>query len=186
MFKHWRKVLTLGYPLAVLCWTLPAGYFPFKATLDPLIAKPFFFLNIWQAWDMFGPQPLQDDLWVQVTIADRAGQKREVAVSNMLAMSYFERYRRERWRKFFNEHLRLDARSFLWAPYAEYVRRDAARRGEMVETIELTRWWRSAVVPVAPALRADQRSDAWNHFTFHTWKAEAGVARPVEPPPATP
>ncbi len=186
MFKHWRKVLTLGYPLAALCWTLPAGYFPFKETLDPVIAKPFVFLNLWQAWDMFGPQPLREDLWVEVTIVDRAGQKRQQAVSHMPAMPYLERYQRERWRKFFNEHLRLDAKSFLWAPYVEYVRREEARRGVTAETIELSRWWRPSVVPVAPELRADQRSEAWGHFTFHTWKEGGGAAQAVASPVTAP
>lgn len=170
MFKHWRKVLTLGYPLAVLCWTLPSGFFPFKATLDPIVSKPLFFLNLWQAWNMFGPEPLWDDLWVQVTVTDATGQKHERAVSRMIELPYLERYRKERWRKFFNEHLRMDAKSFLWQPYVDHVRREELRRGVVPETIELTRWWRPAIVPVAPGLRADQRTEGWNRVTFHTWK----------------
>lgn len=175
MIKHWRKVLVISYPLAVLCWTLPAGYFPFKATLDQFIAKPFLMLNLWQAWDMFAPTPRSDDIWVQATITDRQGQKQDIPLTDMRTMPYAERWQKERWRKYFNDHLRTDARTDLWEPYTRYLSNDLAKRAVTVDSIQLTRWWRPAINPVSPELRANRRIGGWNHFTFYTWTQRDGA-----------
>jgi hypothetical protein len=169
MFKHWRKILTLGYPLAVLCWTLPAGYFPFKENLDRIIAHPFLTLNLWQAWDMFAPDPRSEDIWVGVTVTEHSGQKHEIVLTDMLKMTYFERWQKERWRKYFNDHLRTDAKQNLWAPYAAYALRTLRQQGLNPAKLELTRWWRTAIHPTNPELRADRRVGGWNHYTFYTW-----------------
>ncbi len=151
------------------------GYFPFKQHLDQVIAKPFFLFNLWQAWDMFAPTPRSDDIWVSVTAADHTGQKREMVLTHMIKMPYLERWQKERWRKYFNDHLRTDAKRNLWAPYAQYTLRELRHQGFDPATIELTRWWRPAKYPLSPELRADRRKDEWNHYKFYTWTNGAPV-----------
>lgn len=120
---------------------------------------------------MFAPQLRSEDIWVEVTATDHTGQMRHVSLTNMIKMPYFERWQKERWRKYFNDHLRTDFEHQLWEPFAEYTARTLRAEGFEPSAIELIRWWRPTSPLPTPELRADRRNGGWNHYKFYTWTA---------------
>jgi hypothetical protein len=90
-------------------------------------------------------------------------------LTDMVAMGYVERWQKDRWRKYFNDHLRLDDERQLWQPFADYAVRRLRLEGYDPMSIELVRWWRSCEPAVGPELRADVRRTPWNSYVFHRW-----------------
>jgi hypothetical protein len=167
--KQWPSFLTAAYIIAAFSWTVPPEKLTSKPTIDA-ISKPFMvFFSLWQAWDMFAPNPRSEDIWVEVVFTDKEGRHKRWPLTKMIDMPYYERWQKERWRKFFNDHMRVDSESNLWQPFAEFAVRLLRDQGETPVKLDYVRWWRAAVIPVSPELRADVRTDKWNSYTFFTW-----------------
>ncbi len=175
--SRWPTVLVAAYSLAVLSWSMPAGLFPYKSSLDAITTKPLIFLNLWQGWDMFSPEPRSEDIWIDVLVIDRDGSQHHWPLTHMIEMPYFDRWQKERWRKYFNDHLRLDAERTLWKPFAEYWLRTLQTQGHDPITIELTRLWHPTHIPVSAARRADLYRGPWNRFVFYRWTASERGSR---------
>jgi len=167
--SHWQTFLVAGYTVAAFSWTMPAVLFPQKAAIDGLARGPFLSLGLWQAWDMFSPDPRTDDICVELRYTDSDGTVDRRMLTDMVAMGYFERWQKDRWRKYFNDHLRLDIEHRLWQPFAEYAVRRLRMEGHDPVSIELVRWWRPCDPAVGPGLRADVRRTPWNSHVFHRW-----------------
>jgi len=167
--EHWQTILVIGYTLAAFSWTMPAVLFPSKSVIDGVSRGPFLLLGLWQAWDMFSPDPRTDDVCVEMRYTDRDGTVDRRMLTDMVAMGYVERWQKDRWRKYFNDHLRLDDERQLWQPFAEYAVRRLRLEGYDPMSIELVRWWRSCEPAVGPELRADVRRTPWNSYVFHRW-----------------
>jgi hypothetical protein len=167
--QHSRIWMTAIYLVAALSWTMPKAYFPLKDELNAVISTPMVFFNIWQSWEMFAPNPRGDDIWTDVVYTRSDGQEGRWILTKMSDMPWIERWQKERWRKYFNDHLRTDGAKFLWKPFAEFT---AARlKSESVDatTITLRRWWRPAGHPVSRSLKPGVRVDPWNHYDFYKW-----------------
>ena len=167
--RHWQTVLVAVYTLAAFSWAMPAVLFPPKAAIDVIVTRPFLLLGLWQAWDMFSPDPRADDVCVEMRYTDADGTVDRRMLTDMGAMGYFERWQMDRWRKYFNDHLRLDVEHQLWQPFAEYAVRRLRMEGHDPVSIELVRWWRPSQPAVRPELRADVRLTPWNSYPFHRW-----------------
>ena len=169
VFRHWQTILVVAYALAALSWTMPAILFPPKAVIDGIVKGPFLLLGLWQAWDMFSPDPRTDDICVEMRCTDLDGTVDRRMLTDMVAMGYSERWQKDRWRKYFNDHLRLDVEHRLWQPFAEYAVRRLREEGHDPVKIELVRWWRPCEPTVRPELRADLRQTPWSSYVFHRW-----------------
>jgi hypothetical protein len=168
-FRHWQTFLVVAYTVAAFTWTIPASLFPPKTTIDGMVAGPFLLLGLWQAWDMFSPDPRATDICVEMRCTDRDGTVDRRMLTDMVAMGYLERWQKDRWRKYFNDHLRLDDEQRLWQPFTEYAVRRLREEGHDPEKIELVRWWRPCEPAVRPEWRADVRQTPWNSYMFHRW-----------------
>ncbi|MFM1996815.1 MAG: hypothetical protein RLZZ111_1202 [Planctomycetota bacterium] len=164
--SHWPTLVVAAYAVAAVSWTLPSEIFPPKPLLDRVAGGPLLFLGLWQSWDMFSPDPRTQDICVEVVCVDRDGTRRPWMLTDMIAMDYPERWRKDRWRKYFNDHLRLDAGRDLWQPFAAYAVRRLREEGHDPVRIELVRWWRDCEPAVRPELRADVRRSPWGSYRF--------------------
>ena len=153
LVRHWQTILVAGYALAVFSWTMP-------------VMRAF---GLWQSWEMFAPDPRREDIRVEVRFVNRAGDGHVFMLTAMESMGYGERVQRERWRKFFNDHLRLDDERRLWQPFAEFMVRALRQEGQDPASIELVRWWRAADPQFGPDTRPDVRRTPWNSHVFHRW-----------------
>lgn len=171
---HWPTLLVAAYTLAAFSWTMPESLFPPKRWIDPLAAGPFLRLGLWQAWDMFSPDPRTTDICLEVEWNDRDGTRGAWMVTDMVSMGYVERWRKDRWRKYGNDHLRLDDERDLWQPFAEFAVRRLRAEGRDPAAIALVRWWRPCEPQVSPRLRADVRRTPWQSYVFHRWRVPPG------------
>ena len=177
ILRHWQTALVAIYIFAVLSWTMPPDKFPGKSTVDSVFRAPLLYFGLWQGWDMFAPNPRAEDIWVDVVFKNRDGSSHTWELTHMIQMDFFDRWQRERWRKYFNDHLRLDSERRLWQPFMEYAVRYLREEGQDPTHIEITRWWRGTVKPVRPDARADVNQAPWNRFTFYKWDVPEGFGR---------
>ena len=177
LLRHWQTILVAAYALAAFSWTMPAWLCPPKAIVDRVSGPALRFFGLWQSWDMFSPDPRRDDIRVEVRFVSHDGGSHRLMLTAMNGMSYGERVQKERWRKFFNDHLRLDDESHLWQPFAEFMVRALRAEGQDPASIELVRWWRAAEPRVSPALRPDVRDAPWSSYTFHRWQVPPEFGR---------
>jgi len=66
---------------------MPAVLFPQKAAIDGFVRGPFLLLGLWQAWDMFSPDPRTDDICVELRYTDSNG----TAVGMVRQLGEFQR-----------------------------------------------------------------------------------------------
>jgi len=169
ILRRWPTILVVGYALAAFSWTMPASLFPPKPVIDRMAVGPLLLLGLWQSWDMFSPDPRTIDICVELRCTNRDGTSDRRMLSDMVAMGYYERWQKDRWRKYFNDHLRLDYERGLWQPFAEYAARRLREEGYDPAAIELVRWWRPCDPAIRPDLRADVRQTPWQSHVFHRW-----------------
>jgi len=169
ILRRWPTILVVGYAVAAFSWTMPASLFPPKPIIDRVAVGPFLLLGLWQSWDMFSPDPRTIDICVELRCINRDGTSDRRMLSDMVAMGYYERWQKDRWRKYFNDHLRLDDEHALWQPFAEYAARRLREEGHDPAAIELVRWWRPCDPAIRPDLRADVRQTPWQNYVFHRW-----------------
>jgi hypothetical protein len=169
ILRRWPTILVVGYAVAAFSWTMPASLFPPKPIIDRVAKGPLLLLGLWQSWDMFSPDPRTIDICVELRCTNRDGTSDRRMLSDMIAMGYYERWQKDRWRKYFNDHLRLDDEHALWQPFAEYAARRLREEGNDPAAIELVRWWRPCDPAIRPDLRADVRQTPWQNFVFHRW-----------------
>jgi hypothetical protein len=169
--RLWPTMLVVAYAVAAFSWTMPAGVLPLtlKSAIDRVTAGPFLLLGLWQAWDMFSPDPRTADICVEMRCINRDGSSDRRMLTDMVAMGFYERWQKDRWRKYFNDHLRLDDQHALWQPFAEYAARRLREEGDDPVSIELVRWWRPCDPAVCPEVRADVRRSPWQSHVFHRW-----------------
>jgi hypothetical protein len=160
--------LALGclYLVAAACWTLPPGT-PGCAAVVRLAAVPFNALGLWQSWDMFAPDPMPADIFVSLLAVLDDGTVVEGDLTNMPTLDLRTRYTTERWRRFCNDHLRLDANRRLWPGAARgFAARIERERGRRVIRLQIWRHWQ-AVVPPGEDWRPE-----WSSTPFHVWERE--------------
>ncbi|MEY4631898.1 MAG: hypothetical protein RIQ81_2018 [Pseudomonadota bacterium] len=175
-----RQVLFAGaiwYLIGAVSWSMPAG-FPLKDRIDRFYNREFRRLGLWQGWDMFAPNPRDEDIYVSAKIDFADGTSVTEDLSNMAEMPYGERYAKERWRKFMNDNMRLDSNKAMWNDSAVWIARRASRReGKEATKVELYRHWRKCLTPgeKGDVLKDDR---PFNKFLFHSF---AMATKPVEP-----
>ena len=175
--RRWPTILVAAYAVAAFSWSMPADVLPGKPAIDRLATGPLLLFGLWQAWDMFSPDPRPADICIEVAFTDRDGSEDRRMLTDMVAMGFSERWRKDRWRKYCNDHLRLDAERRLWQPFAEYAVRRLRAEGHDPAVVELVRWWRVCEPVVDPALRADVRRTPWQSDVFHRWGVPPGWGR---------
>jgi len=120
---------------------------------------------------MFAPNPRDEDVFVSTEIYFADGTQTTSIVTKMSNFSYLERYQKERWRKFFNDNLRLDSNKAMWnATSAWFARKASAETGLTVTRVELVRHWRKSLLPPDRGNVLDDRRP-YARFVFHDWKA---------------
>ncbi len=142
---HWGvKAWVLFHLFMVISWTLPQP--PDRVVKNPkpdtvieavrdapnylLLANkgfketPFrYYLNstgFWQYWNMFSPNPANTDVWIDAEVEFADGKQMLFKYPRMQDLSLFERYFKERYRKFV-ENSHSDRFSFKWPAVAQSI-----------------------------------------------------------------
>jgi hypothetical protein len=166
LHSNWRPFIVVIYGFAAFSFSAPAEFFPPKPFFAAISSRALVTLNLWQYWDMFAPNPRSDDVRIEVSYEEKSGERVQFYLTDMLSMPYGERWQKERWRKYFNDHLRVDQEKHLWLPYAKFAARELHRQGVDVKSISLVRQWRPTSDTLTPQSRASQSSAPWLTYKF--------------------
>jgi len=145
--RNLLAVLVLFYMVAASMWCMPTG-FPGKRSVEGLLSPLFLRLGLWQSWDMFSPNPRDQDIYLSARVFFSDGTHVDYSLSKMTDHGLLPRYQKERWRKFFNDNFRLDTYRALWPDGAAWVFRRVLQQTERLPVrIEFWRHWRPCVRP---------------------------------------
>lgn len=139
----WVKAFVVVHLLGIVTWALPRP----KKELTDGTARPFgsdYILvwgnqlrqipplggytqasGAWQYWDMFAPDPSNVDLWADAEVEFKDGTKTVVDYPRMYALDLYQKYLKERYRKFY-ERAGTAEHAYLWPTFAVQMARTAA------------------------------------------------------------
>ncbi len=126
--------------------------------------------GLFQKWDMFAPNPsmLNNYMTADITYAD--GHTATWSFPRMEELGLVDKYVKERYRKFANDNLRLDAFSVLWPDAARYIARvNKVQASNPPVAIDLIRHW-SVVQPPGSV----SATGPWNQFKFFHYAVQPG------------
>lgn len=165
-----KACLACVYLATAFAWSMPVGL-PLQGLVLAAVARPFNALGLWQAWDMFAPDPMPADIAVSAVAFFADGGEMECPITAGPDRDPITRYATERWRRFWNDHLRLDDNKPLWpaaaAWFAGAVERNTGRR---VDGLVLWRHWRPVVPPEPDG--SHPPLPEWSRVPFHAWQRE--------------
>jgi hypothetical protein len=152
---------------AIVSWCVPLE--------SPLIARcrdlslPYLrWTGLFQKWDMFAPDPSKLNNYVGAVITYRDGTRSLWNFPRMENLGFFEKYLKERYRKYANDNLRLDSNSALWPDAARYIARVNNQPSNPPITVGLVRYW--SVVPPP----GGEGSAPWNQYIFFRYNVAPG------------
>ena len=106
--------------------------------------------GLWQYWDMFAPDPMKVDVYLDANVTYRDGSKSVYRYPRMADLNLWDRYQGERYRKFF-ERINGDNLGFLWGPVAARIAKQVNNNGSNPPTeVQLVRHWRAISPPGQP------------------------------------
>jgi hypothetical protein len=168
--SRWKRIAISAFVLfhlvAISAWCLPVNSLlndRFKQTIRPYIL----WTGLFAAWDMFAPDPVKLNSYVDAEVTFRDGSTRQNLIPRMDRIGFVDRYFRERYRKFATEYVRMDSYSVMWPDVARYFARMQSTPANPVTEVRLTRSW-SEINPPGPA--GLYQPSPWSHFTFFTYQ----------------
>ncbi len=151
---------------------MPAG--PMREQIDGWWA-PATEIGLVQDWAVFSPNPRSQSLDVRAEVELASG---EVVVWDVPEFDPFVgAFRQYRWKKW-QERVRLDARSDLWTPTVDWLRREFD--DQPVRITMIRRWIDHG--PLTVDGWVDSPASGWNEFRFCTWPAGSDGATEACPP----
>lgn len=149
MVKILVSAFVLWHLFALAIWNLPFTE-PLITGAMPVVRPYMVGSGFMQGWGMFAPDPYSLDVYVEARVHYADGTVRSWEFPRMAKMSYWERYQKERWRKYI-EVAHQDSYNFLWPVMGRY----AARVNNLYPnnppvTVDLVRHFRLVRAPGQP------------------------------------
>ncbi len=89
----------LFHLIAITCWAAPTNFW-LVAGIRGLVSPYMRWSGLFQSWDTFAPNPPNANSYVKAAVVTQDHHIRVWAFPRMEELSYSERYRKERYRKF--------------------------------------------------------------------------------------
>lgn len=155
---------------AIVSWCIPLDS-PLTVRCRDLVRPYMVWVGLFQKWDMFAPDPSKLNNYVTAVVVYADGRASTWNFPRMAELGIFEKYRKERYRKFANDNLRLDGFAALWPDAARYIARVNNHSNNPPVRVDLVRHW-SLVPP--PAANGSEQEAPWSHFTFFRYSVAPG------------
>ena len=127
-------------------------------------------IGLFQAWSMFAPNPKRENTYVDAEITYRDGRKHLWVFPQMHELGYFERYAKERYRKFSNERLVVKENAALWPDAARYIARLNADASNPPQIVKLSNY--RCVIPTPPEPGEPPIPERWERDVFFTYNVK--------------
>jgi hypothetical protein len=126
-------------------WGMPGS--TFRYWLSVPISDYVLYTGLWHSWDMFSPDPLAVNFTLDAEILYQSGLTRIWTFPRMEKLGYFERFQKERYRKW-RERVRLDVFSMIWDDTARYIARLNDMPANHPVRVTLVRRWQPIPIPI--------------------------------------
>jgi hypothetical protein len=130
--------------LSLSCWCVPMAN-PLTMACRSFVRPYFLWVGLFQSWDTFSPSPKTVNSYVAAIVLYRDGNTKNWQFPRMEQLSLWERYHKERYRKF-SENLQTDMYAALWPDAARFIARQNNTGPSAVSQVFLVRYW-SNIVP---------------------------------------
>jgi hypothetical protein len=168
----------LFHLFAVVCWSFTSTESSSRIDRAVRAGLGFYMLptGLWQAWNMFAPNPAMSNVYLEaeVTLAD--GIRAVWKFPRMSELGYFERYRKERYRKWATERVWSAGRGepLVVEGAARYAARQVERPGNPARLVELVRYRAQVPSPKRWDIRPHaERPQSWDRLVFYTCRLDA-------------
>jgi hypothetical protein len=165
----WRRAVVNGviifHLMAIVSWSLPFDIGA-KKLIDRLSGPYMRITGLWQGWDMFAPEPMRLRVHVEAQVTRRDGSTVMWKVPDLETLGLFERYQKERYRKWGHDNVRNDSGWRLWEPTAQYIARQFVDPQNPPVRVELRRRWQAIDPPGAQTV-ADAAAPRWRRHTYY-------------------
>ena len=165
MRRKVARAAAIVYLIAAFAQPMPND-FPGRSTVMNTFYPAFKMAGMGQSWNMFAPNPVNIDSYVTVEAEFKDGTRKTVNLSHMTEFGYFERYRREKWRKWANESLTKENNGPMWKASALFYAKDLESFENPVIKVDLVKHSRSAVIPTK--VEPNPKRPDWAQSTFYT------------------
>jgi hypothetical protein len=189
--KNLIHAFVLFHLTAVAAWSFTSSDSTSK--LHKVVRSRFAFYmlptGLWQAWNMFAPNPAISNVYLEaeVTLAD--GSRVTWKFPRMNELGYFDRYRRERYRKWASERVWTSGQvdRLVAEPAARFAARQVERPDNQARVVELVRYRAQIRSPKRDEIaRHDEVPQEWERLVFFTYQLDAeGRAGAFTMPAAT-
>jgi hypothetical protein len=115
------NVFIIFHLVAITCWALPLDIFPTRA-VKKLVRPYMVWTGLFQSWDTFAPNPIRLNSYAKAAVITENHHIKVWAFPRMEELSFSERYRKERYRKF-AEVLIQQKNAILWPDAAKHLAR---------------------------------------------------------------
>lgn len=121
--------------------------------------------GLWQYWDMFSPNPAQVDFWIDANVVYQNGTEKIYSYPRMADLPIFQKYIKERYRKYTERSTSDDPASRRHYPsFAQRIAFEAATdKSNLPVEVQLRRHWKRILPPdqVTP-----EQYTTVNYFTY--------------------
>ena len=168
----------LFHLVVIISGAIPEGLFLVKdlhlggllTTLNKALAHYSAPIGLNVGWSMFAPDPMRNNTYVDAEITYRDGRKHIWSFPQMQELGYYDRYVKERYRKFATERLWVEENSMLWPDAARYVARLNAKPSNPPQTVKLVHYWFEIPPPPPPGEQPSPEHLGRNIFFVYTVK----------------
>jgi hypothetical protein len=100
--SFWRgaiSIFILFHLIAITCWAVPTNFPPIRGVKE--FVRPYMlWTGLFQSWDFFAPNPRPVNTYIKAVVITHNSHVHVWAFPRMEQLSFGERYRKERYRKF--------------------------------------------------------------------------------------
>jgi hypothetical protein len=152
---------------AITCWCIPLNS-PLIAVCRNVIRPYMLWSGLFQSWDMFAPQPKASNSYIESIVIYKDGRTQTWKFPRMEHLGLWERFQKERYRKFV-ENLQDDANRAFWPDTARYIARLNNDPSDPPQIVMLIRHWSD----IAPRDEAAYHPESWHARIFYEYNVQA-------------
>lgn len=145
--RRWQGLISifiLFHLIAITCWAFPWSV-PIVRNVKIIVLPYLRWSGLFQSWDMFAPNPEPVNSYIKAVVITHDHHMRVWTFPRMEELSFAERYRKERYRKF-TDVLPGQENEALWPDVANHIARTFARQGDSPDKVLLIQF-RSDIKP---------------------------------------
>jgi hypothetical protein len=130
----------LFHLIAITCWAVPSNFW-LVAGVRELVRPYMLWTGLFQSWDTFAPDPLAVNSYVKAVVVTRDRKIHVWAFPRMEELSFGERYRKERYRKF-TEVMLQEKNAAIWPDIAKHIARSFNNQTDPPDKVFLIQYQR--------------------------------------------